>query len=167
MPAQSASPVQLQLCSASSDNVYSPPTFQQTTLSTVIDNSGRITYTGAPVTVRQDVKTLGAYASTRVFGTAQSVNRSPKRVNGVVYEFDVNDAKQQRIATFYGPRTGEFQPSANITPYGSGVLSPWNTALARYDIGSVTCFVAYVRFADGTSWTSPLARMDENNPGQK
>ncbi len=154
MPVQTGSPVQLRSCSATVMNSSSTPVYGRSFSNTTRDSGGNINYTGPPMSVDSQIPMLPLYASTSIFGAAEGVNRSPKTVAAVVYEFDVTD---KTIAKFYGPRTGAFATNIGIPPYGQGRLSPWQTTLSQPNVGTLTCFVAYVQFTDKTWWLSPLA----------
>lgn len=154
--AQSDAPVQIESCSALAVNSSSTPVYGRSDVSTLMDSSGHITYAGPAQTVDQQIPMTPMYAGTRVFGTAESVNRSVKTVTGVVYQFDVLD-KKKKIGSFFGPRTGEFGKNDPVTPYSVGAQSPWSVDVTQPGVDTVTCLVAFVRFSDGTSWQSPLA----------
>ncbi len=101
---------------------------------------------------------LGPFSGgTDVYATAQSENQSQKIVTGVVYEFNVLKAgSSDPLAIFYGGETGSFGENVVISP-ASRENPSWSTSLGETRVGSIACFIAYVRFSDGSDWTSPLA----------
>ena len=168
MTTQGDAPVQLQSCSAALfGNSVVLRTTPQVVSGTVMEGS-HIVATGPNYTTGNDTVTeVVGSASTSVFGSAEAVNRSVKAVTGVVYEFDVINPANETIATFFGPRTGKFTQNIRITPYGTGAMSTWSTTLTQPKVSVVRCFVAYVQFADGSSWTSPLAKIPDQSPAAK
>lgn len=121
------------------------------------DGTGKINYVGPAVESDQHVPMAGMYNGTRVYGSAQSINGSGQAVTGVVYQFNVLGPHAKPIASFYGPLSGVFTQNARIAPLGWGMSSPWTADITQPDVESVSCFVAYVRFSDGSSWLSPMA----------
>lgn len=122
-----------------------------------MDSSGHIGSAGPAIPVDQQIPMTPMYDSTRVFAAAHSVNVSHRTISGVVYEFAVSNPQHQPLSVFYGAREGAFGANASIAPYGEGALSPWSATLTQPNVGYATCFVAYVRYSDGTSWRSALA----------
>lgn len=161
---QSVAPIQIQSCSAVVLAASTTPTFSQpssgSTGPTAQMYGGRIVsygYSGEDVT-DSNVTTGAVMGGTRVYATAQSVNHSGKTVSGIVYQFNVLQPRGNNpAAVFYGGRTGSFAQNIVISPPGLGASSPWSTGVVNSRVGPVECFVAYVRFSDGTDWTSPLA----------
>lgn len=157
---QVGAPVQIESCSAQTADYSSAPEYGHFSTATERDSSGRITYAGPPAPADQHIPMMSMYAGTHVFGWAQSVNGSGKAVSGVVYQFNVMSQGKQ-VASFYGSRTGTFTQNARITPYYTGLYSPWKTDVAQPKIDTVSCFVAFVKFGDGTSWLSPMATIPQ------
>lgn len=159
---QTAAPVQIQSCSAIIAAASTTPAFYQVSsapVGAVRSNTvaGTAYYGNQPETTDSGVSAPWP-GGTNLYATAQSVNQSNKTVDAVVYEFNVLRAGSSKPAeVFYGPQTGNFSRNIVIPPPGIGMSSPWGTALWQTHVSRLVCFVAYVRFKDGTEWTSPLA----------
>src|SRR5579872_1028403 len=162
---QTAAPVQIESCSIDVTLDVSTPWFNQSSggsgsAEPAYAYDGRIyaNRTSQPAYTDSEVGPDPASVNgSQVYATAQSVNRSAKTVTGVVYEFNVLKGNgKSPIAVFYGGRTGSFGENVVIWPEGHG-LPQWGTSVGETHIGSVACFIAYVRFSDGSDWTSPMA----------
>lgn len=160
---QTSAPVQIQSCSAVIAAASTTPTFYQVSSAstdTVRPNEvGGTSYSGSLPAQTADSGVSAPWpGGTNLYATAQSVNHSSKTVNAVVYEFNVLRAGSSKPAeVFYGPQTGNFSQNIVISPPGIGTSSPWGVSAWQTHISRLVCFVAYVRFKDGTDWTSPLA----------
>ena len=163
---QTAAPVGIQSCSAVLHSGGSPAGYSSGASGAsgpvAITYGEHIAYYGSPPSgpySKSEPAGPGPLtAGTQIYATAQSVNRSAKSVAGVVYEFNVMQGPGNMPSTvFYGGQTGSFANDIVISPPGLGTSSPWSTTLANSRVRSIGCFVAYVRFSDGTEWTSPLA----------
>ena len=158
---QVGAPVQIESCSAQALNSTAAPAYGHFSTAVLRDSTGKITYVGPAVQSDQQIPMAAMYNGTRVYGSARSVNGSGQAVTGVVYQFNVLGPHAKTIASFYGPLSGVFTQNARITPPGWGMSSPWTADLTQPDVESVSCFVAYVRFSDGTSWLSPMATIPQ------
>ncbi|HEY9179964.1 MAG TPA: hypothetical protein VIO32_04555 [Candidatus Baltobacteraceae bacterium] len=161
---QATAPVQIQSCSALVATSRTPYYSQSSgsTGPTAVKDGGRIVYYGYPQSEYTDsgVTSGSVLGGTHVYASAQSVNQSGKTVSGVVYEFNVMKGQSSKpAAVFYGGQSGDFAQNIAISPPGLGLSSPWATGITDSRVGSVVCLIAYVRFRDGTEWTSPLAIM--------
>jgi hypothetical protein len=141
--AQPAAPMQIQSCSAQRQDYTMTPVGSAFVSGPTMNSAGQIVSFDPRFTDQPPA--LPMYGGTHVYGWAQAANRSGKAVSGVVYEFDVLSAGKA-IAAFYGPSTQS---------------APWKIDVTQPKIDAVKCFVAFVRFSDGTSWLSPLATIPQ------